>query len=98
MADTGTVAVFAGVIVSLGSAASAFASQRAASKASVVNTRTVAEEEAYSRARKMDVETIKRQDDEIAELRDENKNLQTQIRDLSERLSKCERSLKDCAP
>jgi predicted RNase H-like nuclease (RuvC/YqgF family) len=39
-----------------------------ASRASKYSTKTQAETEAYSRARKMDVETIERQDKEIEEL------------------------------
>lgn len=95
MADTTSIV---SAVVAIVASGSAFASQRAAAKASTANSRTAAEEQAYIRARDMDIETIRRQDAEIDELRTENKRQQKQIRELSERLSKCERSLKDCTP
>ena len=61
------------ILVALIAAAGAWASQRAAHKVSVANTitsgRVDMEKEAYNRARAYDTETIKRQDEEIAELR-----------------------------
>lgn len=98
MADTSTTTAIVSAVVAIVASGSAYASQRAASRASMVNSRTAAEEEAYIRARDMDIETIRRQDEEIAELRAENKSLHKKMRDLSERLSKCERSLRDCTP
>ncbi len=59
------------IVVTLITGVSAFASARAAAKASTINTEHVSrvdmEKEAYGRARTYDTETIKRQDDEIAE-------------------------------
>lgn len=64
-------------------ALSAYASQRAASKASMLNvsttTRVDMEKEAYDRARKFDIETIERQDAEIAELRRDNQELHEKV-------------------
>lgn len=48
----------------------AWASQRAASKATTVSTRMDAEKEAYERARQFDIETIQRQQEEIKQLRE----------------------------
>lgn len=66
---------WATVIVASISVASAALSGRAAkiaskytSTASVINSKTQAETEAYNRARAMDIQTIKRQDEELAEL------------------------------
>ena len=63
------------VIVAIIAAGSAYASQRAAARASTLNTSTTTrvdmEKEAYDRARKFDIETIQRQDAEILELRHE---------------------------
>lgn len=64
------------IIVALIAAAGAWASQRAASKASTQNTvvggRVDMEKEAYDRARAFDTETITRQNHEIEELRKEH--------------------------
>lgn len=64
------------VSVALIAALAAWASQRSAAKASTLNTLTVTavdrEKEAYERARAFDTETIRRQDEEIAELRRDN--------------------------
>lgn len=61
----------------------ALASQRSAAKASKVNTQTVTavdrEKEAYERARAFDTETIRRQDLEIAELREDNRKLHDRV-------------------
>lgn len=63
----------ASIIVAGIAASAAYASQRAAAKASTVNTSTNSrvemEKEAYDRARKYDTDTIERQDREIEELR-----------------------------
>lgn len=71
------------ITVAVIAAASAYASQRAASRASTMNTKTVSrvdmEKEAYERARKFDIETIKRQDEEILELRADNQQLHEKI-------------------
>ena len=70
----------ASVLVAIIAAASAYMAQRSAAKATVINTKTTTEaeqaraqadalREAYERARKFDVETIQRQDEELVELR-----------------------------
>lgn len=71
---------FASIIVALIACIAAIASQRAASRASTINTRIDAEKDAYVRARTMDIETIQRQDKEIEELRKENKTLTSRLR------------------
>lgn len=64
-------------------ALSAWASQRSASRASSLNVATTSrvdmEKEAYDRARKFDIETIERQDAEIAELRTDNQDLHNKV-------------------
>lgn len=88
----------AGVIISIISALGALAASRAASKASTGNARTEAEKEAYDRARKMDVETIERQDKEIDEIREQNKLLKEQNDHLNadvKRIDSDNRSLHD---
>lgn len=71
----------ASIFVSLIAAVAAYASQRAAAKASTKNveatSRVDMEKEAYDRARKFDTETIARQDAEIDEIREVNKKLRT---------------------
>jgi hypothetical protein len=61
------------IIVAVIAAAAAYASQRAAARASTLNTtatsRVEMEKDAYNRARAFDTETIRRQDEEISELR-----------------------------
>lgn len=102
----------ASIIVSLIAASSAFASQRSAARAANVNTVTASrvemEREAYQRARDFDVATMKRQDEEIAELlgnvvalkkenqeyRRDVQELRKENRELSTRLSKCEKHLR----
>lgn len=77
------------ILVAVISVISAVLSSRSARKAakydsdsSVTNTRTVAETEAYNRARKMDIETIQRQDNEIDEIREQNRKLRAKVREL----------------
>lgn len=60
---------WATVIVAAISLISAVLAGRSAANASKYSTRTQAETEAYNRARKMDTETIERQDAEIKKLR-----------------------------
>ena len=85
------------IIVGLIAAVSAYASQRAASKASIVNTtvesRIQMENEAYERARAFDTETIRRQDEEIKELRGIIKHLEQKVRSLRVHLSRARRGL-----
>lgn len=80
---------WAAIVVAAISIISAYLSGRAAHKAaqsnssaSVSNAKTQAEIEAYGRARKMDIETIERQDKEIEEIREENKKMNDRIREL----------------
>lgn len=72
--------------ISILSAVLAGRSARTASKynsdASITNSRTLAETEAYNRARKMDIETIERQDKEIDEIREQNRRLREKVREL----------------
>lgn len=88
-------ATAASVIVAIIAAASAYASQRAAAKATVINTKTTTEadslREAYERARRFDVETIQRQDAEILELRGEVAALTASNRALNLRVWYLER-------
>jgi len=98
-------ATVASVIVAIIAAAAAYASQRAAAKATVINTKTTnqsediraqadALKEGYERARKFDVETIQRQDAEITELRTEVSRLVAQNRALNLRVWYLERGYK----
>ena len=70
-------------LVAIIATGSAYASQRAAARASTMNTITTSrvdmEKEAYDRARKFDIETIERQDAEIEELRRDNVELHEKI-------------------
>ena len=59
-----------------------WATQRTSAKAAIVNEKAKAEAEAYSRAVKMDSDTIARQDKEILELREDNDSLRKRIREL----------------
>lgn len=68
-----------GLIGAWFSARSARAAAEYSAKASVANQKAEAETEAYNRARKMDVETIQRQDAEIAELVEENRELKIEL-------------------
>lgn len=76
----------ASIIVSIIAAGSAYASQRAASKASTkkveTSSRTRMEEEAFERARKFDIDTIQRQDAEILDVLNKNKELNEDIKIL----------------
>jgi FtsZ-binding cell division protein ZapB len=79
----------AAIVVALISVISAFLAGRAArnaakfnSEAAVASSKTQAETEAYQRARKMDIETIERQDQEIEEIRDNSAKLREKVRML----------------
>jgi len=89
-------AVIASIIVGIIAAGSAYASQRAASRAANINTREISrvdmEKEAYERARKFDTETINRQDIEAEELRKENEELQVKIRALIQHIIQLEQA------
>lgn len=86
---TSQLAPWATVLVATIAALSAWAAQRAAARASVLNTsntnRTDMEKEAYERARAFDTGTIARQDAEIAELRAAVAELRDEIRRLGKR-------------
>lgn len=73
------------IIIAVIAALGAWASQRAAANASKVGSRMDAEKEAYERARKFDMDTIKRQDEEIKELRDELDRLKQRLQLIEER-------------
>lgn len=93
----------ASLIITLITVAGAYFSQKAASKAG----RKTADGEAYERARKIDVETIDRQDEELSDLREELKEvrvkseaqaveirqLRSENADLRTRLSRLEREV-----
>lgn len=87
-----------GIIVAMVAAAGAWASQRAAARASLRNITTNArlemEDEAYERARDFDMQTIKMQERELKFLRrerdalfNENRSLKTQNYILEQRLN-----------
>lgn len=80
---------WAAIIVGLISVVAAIFSGRAArsaakfnSDASITNSRTQAETEAYIRARNMDLKTIEQQDKEIEEIRVNNEELRKRVRVL----------------
>lgn len=82
---------WSGVVVALIGVISAWLSARAArnaakfsADASTSNERTKAEADAYQRARKMDIETIERQDQEIRELHEEMRALKEENRALKQ--------------
>jgi predicted RNase H-like nuclease (RuvC/YqgF family) len=82
---------WAAVIVGLISVIAAIFSGKAArsaaklnADASTTNSRTLAETEAYARARKMDIETIERQEEDIEELRKNNHQIREKLRALME--------------
>lgn len=86
------------VLVALIAALGAWASQRAAAKATKynadaanINTKATAELEAYNRARAMDLKTIERQDEEFDEIRKEYDKLREDFKAMArdnERLHK----------
>ena len=80
-----------GVIVAVIAAVSAFLSQKSAQRAHSFNiqveTRLDAEKEAYQRAREFDTETIKRQQDQIDELVEDNKNLSEEVKSLKKQVA-----------
>lgn len=78
---------WAGVVIAAIGVISAWLAGRAAQNAAKYSARTEAETEAYNRARKMDVETIERQDEEIKELRQEVKDLRADNEALRRRVS-----------
>jgi predicted RNase H-like nuclease (RuvC/YqgF family) len=73
---------WATLIVAAISLISAIFSGRAAAGASKFSSKAQAETEAYNRARKMDVETIDRQDKEIKEIQAENAVMLQKMKEL----------------
>lgn len=71
-------AILIAIIAALGT----WATQRSAAKAAIVNDKAKAEAEAYSRAVKMDSDTIARQDVEIKELRDDRDSLRSRLKEV----------------
>jgi len=74
------------IAVAVVAAFGAWASQRAASKASTVSSRMDAEKEAYERARALDTETINR-------LQAENKELREKLEELDKKYETCNSNL-----
>lgn len=72
----------AGIIIALIAALGAWATHRSSAKATVVNAKAAAELEAYGRAVNMDRETIKQQDAEILELRQDRMADRRRIKEL----------------
>lgn len=82
MSGSDWAAIVVGVISVLSAIFSGRAAKAAAkynSDASVITSRAQAETEAYQRARKMDIETIERQDSELEELRELNRKLRERV-------------------
>lgn len=86
--------VFVAIIAALGAWASARSSARASRINTEVSGRLEAEKGAYERARIFDTETIRRQDEEIAELRNDNDRLRRELAQVKRRL----RRLEDISP
>ena len=84
--DASNWSVIAVALISLASAWLAYRSAKSASKytseASIMNSKTLAETEAYNRARKLDTETIDRQKQDILEIRANNEDLRVKVREL----------------
>lgn len=78
----GVAVAVIGVISALLSGRAARTAAKYSSDASVANAKVAAETEAYNRARKMDIETIERQDQEIEEIRQNNRDLREKVRAL----------------
>lgn len=76
--------IFSSIIISLIAAAGGYLAARASAKASMKNistsSRVEMEKEAYERARKLDTDTINRQDSELDELRQNQKALNEDIK------------------
>lgn len=72
------------IVVTVITAFGAWATQRSASRANRLTAREQAELDAYNRARKMDLETIQRQDAEFDELRGKYLGLKKRVDELEE--------------
>lgn len=96
---------WAAIIVAVLALLSAGYTARQASKASTTSVRTQAETEAYNRARKMDTETIEKQEKKIEKLETRVQHLEEQndmleqdndrLRNRINRLENIEKRLKD---
>lgn len=91
-------ALFVALIMAWGGWAAARATGKANVKVSDSDNRVQMEKEAYERARKLDTETIERQDKEMNELRaentqlkEDNRALHAQVERLELRISRMER-------
>ena len=80
----------ASMVVAALSGLAAWASQKAAARASTLNTSTTSrvemEREAYERARKFDTDTITRQDNELLELQDKYNEIKQKNADLNDQV------------
>lgn len=89
-----SAAEIASILVAVVAALGAWAAQRTASKTAKINTqvsgRLEAERGAYERARKFDTETIKRQDEEIKQLRELNDELRLDLETAMDRIKHLE--------
>jgi vacuolar-type H+-ATPase subunit D/Vma8 len=85
---------FAAILVAAIAAFGAWAAQRAAAKANLLNSsvsgRLEAERDAYERARAFDIHTIARQDAELENVRRENEQLREELRTVKHRLAHLE--------
>ena len=94
-------AIFIAPIAAIGSWLSHKASSNASIKTSDNTSRVEMEKEAYERARKLDTDTIARQDTEMAELRTENQQLRNdnealhaEVRELKGRINRLEQRIR----
>lgn len=97
--DASFVTAVASIIVGSVAAIAGFAAQRSAAKATVqttnISTQAQALDQAYERARKFDLETITRQDEEIDELRATNTSQSHSIRKLRENDRKQQKEIRE---
>lgn len=87
----GSIVAAIGVISAWLSGRSAKKAAQASAEASVSNARTQAETEAYNRARKMDLETIGRQEQEIQKLLEKTTFLEAENALLKQRVATLEK-------
>lgn len=96
MGDFTLTAALATVIATTITGGVMLLTQRSAAAAAVRNqstaSRTDIEKEAFERAKGFYTDTIDRQDGDIAELRDENRGLQGEVKSLKERVRMLERA------
>jgi predicted RNase H-like nuclease (RuvC/YqgF family) len=96
--DNATYASYASIVIAIIGVVSAWLAKREATKAakasadaSMANAKTQAETDAYARARKMDIETIARQEAEIKKLTDKVQFLEAENSLLKARVTELER-------